>query len=175
MNYVCMDSIGIPVAQKEKDDLRRKLQVIPFFLSRKQLGELRILVEVGLAFLEESPAAFLCFIECVIEHGGVSCKLLDAGLPVEFGIEAGFHHAESERGTFHHRLCPVYAFVFKAVEGNNLVDKSHAFRLDGRVLPAQEPYLTRLLLSDNAGQIRSPETGVERTDLRPGLSEDGIV
>ena len=30
MNYLCMDSIGIPVAQKERDDLRRKLQVILF-------------------------------------------------------------------------------------------------------------------------------------------------
>ena len=38
------------------------------------LWELRILVEIWLALFKEGLASFLCFIKCVVEHGGVTLQ-----------------------------------------------------------------------------------------------------
>ena len=40
---------------------------------------------------------------------------------------------------------------------------------------AQKPNFARFLLSHHAGEIGRTEAGIERTDLRPRLSEDGIL
>ena len=43
------------------------------------------------------------------------------------------------------------------------------------VLAAQEPDLARLLLTDDARQVRAAEAGVEAADARPGLAELRVV
>ena len=60
------------------------------------------------------------------------------------------------------------------IEGHHFVDKSHLKSLLRRILTAEEPYLTRLLLTDDTGQVTAAESGVERADLWSRLSEDGI-
>lgn len=45
-----------------------------------------ILVEVGIAFLQESIFAFLRLFGEVIQQGGIACKLLNSNLSVQFGI-----------------------------------------------------------------------------------------
>ena len=62
------------------------------FLLSKKLWEFGVFFEVGFALFEEGLAAFLGFVEEVIEHGAVASEFLDTSLAIEFGIESGFDH-----------------------------------------------------------------------------------
>ena len=53
----------------------------------KKLREFGVFFEVGLALFQEGFAAFLGFVEEVVEHGAVAGEFLDTSLTVEFGIQ----------------------------------------------------------------------------------------
>ena len=66
----------------------------------KKLREFGVFFEVGLALFQEGFAAFLGFVEEVVEHGAVAGEFLDTSLTVEFGIQiisAHSTHSSSRR------------------------------------------------------------------------------
>src|SRR5262249_30794241 len=60
-------------------------------------------------------------------------------------------------------------------ERHDLVHEAHALGLARVVLPAQVPDFARLLLADDAREVRRTEAAVEAADARAGLPEARIL
>ena len=59
------------------------------------LWELWVLIEIGLALLEEGPSSLLRLVESVIKHGRVARQFLYSGLSVKLGVESGLESQDS--------------------------------------------------------------------------------
>ena len=125
---------------------------------------------------EDNPRseACLCLIHGIIEHGGIASQLLDTCLTIQLGIQSSLDHTESQRRTLHHDFSPLYTGILQLIERNHLVHHSHLLCLFCRILLAEEPDFTSLLLTYHSCQIRRTETGIEASYLRTGLTKDGI-
>lgn len=130
------------------------------------LWEFWIFIKVWFTLFQERFATLPAPHHGVIEHGSIAGKLLNASLPIKFGIESSLHHSESERRTLHHRLRPLNTLILQLVERDDFVHQTHALSFPSRVLATKEPYLTGLLLSDDSCEIGSSEASIERSDLR---------
>ena len=128
--------------------------------------EFGIIFKAGASFLQEGFSTLLRFVRQIIEHRRIASQLLDASLPIQFGIQPCLYHAESQRAVLHHRFCPLHDFILQPFQRDNLVDHSHLIRLLCGILAAQEPYLTGTLLPHATGKIGRTEAGIETAHLR---------
>src|SRR3954468_12359531 len=76
--------------------------------SRRVLGPLRELAEVGLALLLVGVTALLRLFGCVKEEVRVVGELLDPGDPVLVGVEAGLQEAQGEGRHREHLAAPLH-------------------------------------------------------------------
>ena len=73
------------------------------------------------------------------------------------------------------RARPLQRLVLKPLERNHLIHESHLEGFLRAVLAAEVPDLARLLVPDDAREVRRAVAGVERADLRAGLAEARVV
>jgi hypothetical protein len=84
---------------------------------------------------------------------------------------------EADRGGTHGQdlVRPAHALCLEVGERDDRVHEAHRQRLVGRVAPAEEPDLLRLLVADEPCQEADPEAGIEAADARAHLAEDRVV
>src|SRR6185295_19126628 len=99
----------------------------------------RELVDVGLALLLEGLAALARLLAAVEEEVGVVSELLDAGVAVLVGVEAGLDQAQGEGGEGEHLAAPGDGLALEVGERDDRVDQAHLERLLGVVLAAEHP------------------------------------
>ncbi len=102
-------------------------------------------------------------------------QLLDSGVAVLVGVEAGLDQAQGEGRERQHLAAPGNRLRLEAVERDDRVDQSHLQDLGGVVLATEQPELLRLLGADQVPQEGGAEAAVPGADPRPGLAEDGVV
>src|SRR4051794_104193 len=113
--------------------------------SRRVLGPLRELAEVGLALLLVGVTALLRLCGFVEEEVRVVGQLLDPGDPVLVRVEAGLQQAQRERRQREHLAAPLDGLLLELLERDDGVHEPHVERLLRVVLTAQEPDLLGLL------------------------------
>src|SRR5690606_20055309 len=111
------------------------------------------------------------FVTEIIKQGGVSCKFLDSGLAVEFGIERSLQHSDSQWTFSNDLFCPRHVGVFQHLQWNHLVDESHLQCFTGVVLITEIPDFARLFLSFDPRHVGGAKAAVKTSDLGPGLAE----
>src|SRR5581483_2402944 len=117
--------------------------------------------EVGPALLEVRVAALLRLLAHVIEERRVPGELLEAGEAVGVRVERRLEAAERERAVLEHAPAPGDGLVLEPLERHHLVDEAHRERRLRVVLLAEVPDLARLLVADDARQVRGAEAAVE--------------
>src|SRR3954454_255471 len=101
-------------------------------------GELR---EVGRALGLVGLAPLARLVGGVEEQVGVVGELLDAGIAVLVGVEAGLDQAQGEGGEGEHLPAPGDGLPLQVRQRHDRVDQAHLQRLLGAVLAAEQPEL----------------------------------
>ena len=138
-------------------------------------GRLGNLEKSGWRFSLKASRPSRGLLAAVEEQVGVVGQLLDPGVAVLVGVEAGLDQAQGEGGEGEHVAAPGDGLALELVERHDRVDQAHLQRLLGVVLAAEQPELLRLLGPDQVAQQRGAEAAVPGADPRPGLAEDGVV
>ena len=149
-----------------------------FSAAMRRVGRLwdpREFREIRFPFLEEGLFPFAAFLAHVVEQGGVAGEIEQAHLAVAVGVEGGLEAAQGERRVGEHFAAPLEGFLFEIGERDDGVDEAHVERLLGVVLAAEIPDFAGFFLADDAGEVAGAEAAIERTDLRAGLAETGVV
>ncbi len=102
-------------------------------------------------------------------------QLLDPGVAVLMGVEAGLDQAQGEGRERQHLAAPGNRLRLEAVERDDRVDQPHLQGLGSVVLATEQPELLRLLGADEVAQEGGAEAAVPGADPRSGLAEDGVV
>src|SRR4051812_13463833 len=131
--------------------------------------------EVGLALLEVGLLALAALVGGVVQQRRRAGELHHAGLAVAVGVHRQLEEAQRGRRHREHLAAPLQRGRLELGERDHGVDQAHVERLAGVVLPAQVPDLARLLLADDAREVRAAEPGVEAADPRAGLAEPRVV
>src|SRR5262249_14679690 len=127
--------------------------------------------DLGLALLQVRLLALAALVGGVVHQGRRAGELHHAGLTVAVGVHRQLEEAQRGRRHREHLAAPLQRGGLELGERHDGVDQLHIERLARVVLPAQEPDLARLLLTDDAREVRAAEPGVEAADARPGLTE----
>src|SRR3954447_3810290 len=135
----------------------------------------RELAEIGRSFLLEGLAPLPSLLAAVEEQVGVVGQLLDPGVAVLMGIEAGLDQAQGEGGEGEHLAAPGDRLPLQVVERDDLVDQSHPQGLLGVVEAAEQPELLCALGPDKVTQEGGAEAAVPGADPWAGLAEAGVV
>src|SRR6266478_3045243 len=101
--------------------------------------------------------------------------LADAGEVLGIGVERLLEHLERGRGELQDLVCPGPDFLVELVRRYHLVGEAPLEGLLSGVLATEEPDLASPLLADGPGHQAGAETGVERADPRPVLTERRVV
>src|SRR5689334_3993495 len=155
--------------------VRGRAAISQILIGRPPSRPPRELSEVRLAPLLESLPPLAGLLAAVEEQIGVVGKLLDSGVAVLVGVEAGLDEAQREGGEREHLATPGDGLPLEVGQRHDRVDEAHLARLLGVVLAAEQPDLLRLLGADQVAQQRGAEAAVPGTDARPGLPEDRVV
>ena len=131
--------------------------------------------EVRRPLLEERVTSLARLLAHVVEQGGVAGELLEPGETVGVRVECRFQAAQREWAVAEDVATPRHGLRLQPVERNDRVHQSHGERLVRVVARAAVPDLARLLVPDDACQVRGTVPAVEAPDARAGLAEDGVV
>src|SRR5438132_885699 len=125
--------------------------------------------------LEESLASLLRLFRPVVELERAEAELGDAAELLRVGIERLLREPECRRALLEELAAPAFRLGTKLRGRDDGVDEAHRERLLRRVLPAEVPDLPRLLLADDARQVRGAEPRIDAAHAWPDLSEDRRV
>src|SRR5438445_289387 len=125
--------------------------------------------------LEESLAPLLRLFRPVVELERAEAELGDAAELLRVRIERLLCEPERRRALLEELAAPAFRLGTKLRGRDDGVDEAHRERLLRRVLPAEVPDLPRLLLADDARQVRGAEPRIDAAHAWPDLSEDRRV
>src|ERR1043166_5778936 len=131
--------------------------------------EPRELLVVRLPLLDVRVPTLLRLFAEVIEERRVAAEVEEADLAVAVGVHRSLQEAQRHRREREHLAAPLERLRLELGQRNDRVDEPHVERLLRVILTAEEPDLARLLLSDDAGEIRRAEARVEGADARSRL------